>query len=500
LSRKRVWCIIHDMTRPPMWEKQKEAMTTVVKRRDKGTALFMEMGTGKTRVMIEALSRLFRTDNIRLNLIIAPLSVLAIWPDEWSKWTNEPTLFIDLHDCGPAGLRRARKFAKAGTTVFCLLNFESVWQIGHERVKYKAKGKDGQPVTKSKLKPYDTILTDIPWDSVIVDEATGIKNPSAKVTKFMLKLAHQVRYKWVLTGSAYIKRPLDTYCLLKFITGTQYVPATYTAFKAHFAIPHPTIPGAVIGYKNLEDLVRIMSKCCVLLKKEDVLDLPPAIDLPTRWVELPEKAKRIYDQVRDDMYAELEEIEKEGGTVTINHVLARQTKLYQIAAGAVINDDGAAVVTHTGIIDELLEVLDERGGDPTVVVVQSNAMERMVYEAIKKRFKFEPKILNGKVKTAEARFDMCKAAAKDPAFIVKERVGAKGMDMRFASLIIWVEAKADTDNYYQMRSRPHRGGQTKKISYLHICAKCRTHRRVLQILKGDIELAKSIETQWRKLL
>lgn len=475
----------------------------------------MEMGTGKTRVAIESIEdvraaileirrsveRMRENDTINLGLVAAPLAVMHVWVENWDLWADLPVLFIDLHEMGPAGLRKAKRMSQEGFLVICLINYEMTWQFGHKRIERK---RDGQTVRI--LEPVDTTLYDVDWDFVVLDEATAIKNPSAKVTKFFLKkIAPKARYRLALTGSAYLKRPLDVYPIIKFLTGERFVPKTFTRFKAMFSIPHPHIRGAIIGYQNLSDLVARMAQCCVLLKKEEVLDLPEAVHL-TRIIDLPPKSKRIYDKVTKEMYAELEEFEEEGKTITITHVFGVIRKQLQIASGFVIPDaedpdvKAEPVELHQCKINEVLDILDQRGGKPTIIVTQSNFMEKMMARAIKDRFDFDPKILNGRVKGAEARHKMIADAGKDMAFIVKESVGCEGTDMKYADMTIWIEHGPNTSDYAQMMARNHRGGQKKKITYVHILARGTADIRVMKILQDDLDVAREMERDWRRLV
>lgn len=505
------------VARPPLWEKQADAkrFTRKCLMRYGAIGLFMEMGTGKTRVAVECVEdvraailevrrtveRLKAEDTINLGLVAAPLSVMHVWVENWDLWADLPAIFIDLHETGPAGLRKAKRLAADGALVICLINYEMTWQFGHKRIERK---RDGELVRI--LEPVDTTLYDVDWDFVILDEATAIKNSSAKVTKFFLKrIAPKARYRMALTGTAYLKRPLDVYPIIKFLTGEQFMPKTYTRFKAMYSIPHPHIRGAIIGYQNIPDLVARMAKCCVLLKKEEVIDLPPVIHM-TREIELPPKVKRLYDTVTKEMYSELEEFEEAGQTITITHIFGVMRKQLQIASGFVIPDSEdpeekpVPVELHHMKVDEVIDILEQRGGKPTIIVTQSNFIEKMLVKAIEKNFNFTPKVLNGSVKGAEARHKMIAAAANDLAFIVKESVGCEGTDMKYADMTIWIEHGPNTSDYAQMMARNHRGGQTKKITYVHIIARGTADKRVMKILNDDMDVAREIERNWRRLV
>ncbi len=482
-----------------MWKKQAEALGFAIKRvdRGRGVCLYMEMGTGKTRVAVHLLEHLFRKHEAKLVYVAAPLSALHVWVENWHEWGTAPVAFIDLHETGSAGLRLAKKLAADGFPVICLVNYEAAWQIGYKRIPRRRRGE-----TVRVLEKVDTAMQDLKWDVGILDESTAIKTPGSKVSKFFRrKLAPRSTYRVVMTGSAYTKRPLDVWAQINFACGDEVFPTVFLPFKTFYAIPHPYIRGAVLGYHNLGDLVRKMSKVAVMLKKSDVLDLPPAVH-ETRMITLAAKSQKVYDDLVEQTIAELDD----QSTVSADHVFTSIRKLMQITGGFVYPDpdedtpDIKPLPVHLGTekLDVLMEILEERDS-PTVIVTQFDEEERIIAAAIRKRFGFTPKILNGSVQGAEARHKMIQAASEDLAFIVKERVGAKGVDMRFADMIVFFSHSYDTERYEQMLARNHRGGQTKNITYIHLLCKNTIDMKIMRALERDLSLAASIEHDWRAL-
>lgn len=485
------------MKRPPMWAKQKEALDTVISRvdRDHGVCLYMEMGTGKTRIAVHLLEHLFRTQGAKLVYVAAPLAVLHVWVENWYDWATAPVAFIDLHETGSAGLRMAKALAADGFPVICLVNYEASWQIGFKRI---ARIRQGETVRI--LEKVDTAMHDLNWDVGILDESTAIKTPGSKVSKyFRRKMAARTKQRIIMTGSAYIKRPLDVWAQVNFACGDEVFAPVFLPFKTLYSIPHPGIRGAILGYQNLGDLARRLAKVAILLKKTDVLDLPPAVH-ETRIVDLCPKSRRVYDTLVDEAIAELDN----NDTVSAEHVFSVICKLRQITGGFVYPDPAEdapdvqppPALLGTEKLEALMDILENRDS-PTIIVTQFDEEERLISAAIKKRFNFTPKVLNGSVKGAEARHDMIAGAANDLAFIVKERVGSRGVDMKFADMIIFYSHGYDTEGYTQMLSRNHRGGQTKNITYIHLLCKDTIDIKIMRSLKKDLSLAASIEHDWR---
>jgi len=498
------------MRRPPWWAAQKEAYKRAKTLIHDGIPLLMEMGTGKTRIAVQLLEYLFKYYDVRLVYVVAPLAAMHVWVENWHEWAKTPVAFIDLHDTGSEGIREAVRLSKQGSPVICLVNYETAWFLGKKRVKVKLDGK-----TRTRLKHVDTTMGDIKWDMGILDESTAIKHPGSKVSSFFCRtMKSRTRFRMILTGSAYIKRPLDVYAQIKFCCTNPIFPWDYAGFKAEYSIPHPTIPQAILSYRNLNDFVKRLASCAILLKKEDVLDLPPFVH-ETRKITLSAKSRKIYNEITEENYAYLEELEADGIEITASHVFAVQRKQMQITSGFIYPDliqigegDDAKMIKPDAVrlgtekVNVLLDIIDKRAGEPTIIVVQMDEEEDIVSEALTKSFGFTPKILNGSVKGAARRHEMIRAAARegDPYFVVKESVVARGVDMRAFDMTIFYSHTPDTEDYDQMMSRNHRGGQTKNITYMHLLCENTVDLRIMRILRNDMNLARQIERDWRALI
>lgn len=488
--------------KPPLWTKQAETLEKIVSRMDEGKSLglFLEMGTGKTRIMVHAIEKAVE-EGAKLIYVLAPLSVLHVWVRNWDDWADIPMTFIDLHETGWKGLKTAQDLASAGIPSICLCNYESAWILGTKVHQRKRKGETVRSREKDKKA---LSMDDLDWDIGICDESTAIKTPGSKISKFVRnKLRKKTKFRYPLTGSAYTKRPLDTYAQLKFIEPDAY-PGSFLHFKSDFAIPHPHVRGAVLGYRNLDVLAQLLSRHAVLLKKTDVLDLPPATH-QTRSIYLSSKSRKIYDDLTDELYAELEAMEESGMEVTATHVFAVLSRQRQITAGFVQPDDDEEgnkrdiVEIGNEKIKELISILEERD-EPTIIVTQFDKEEEMICREIEKKFKFRPKVLNGSVKGAEARDKLIESGKDDLCIVIKEAVGAKGIDLRYADTTIFYSLSHNTINFDQMLSRNHRGGQTKPITYIHLLAKGTVDERIYHSLRNDMNIAQEIERNWRSFV
>jgi SNF2 family DNA or RNA helicase len=504
----------------PLWQKQKEAVAFCKHRGEKGWGLLCDRGTGKTRITIKMIEYYISSKNCRFGFICAPLSVMRVWTEEWAKWGLYHVLFIDIQDTRSEGLRKARELADAGWPVICLINYESVYQIGYHWVTKKRKTKGEEYESKEFVK-YDTGFEDYEWDFGILDESHKIKVHTGTASKFLRsKLGKsQVRYRGILTGSSYTKNPLFVWAQIVWLTGNEVFQGSFTKFKDTYSIPNPYIRGAIKGFQYIEILITYLNMACLLLKKKDVVDIPPTTT-QVRYLKLEGEAKRVYKEMYKECYAELEaleqqfkqENEEDGGKryVTAAHVFTKTIKLRQIIGGFITPD----VVSYTPAgkpikppphifkdnakVREVLEILEDRE-DPTIIVVQQDAEEKIVADAVEAKFKFRPKILNGSVKP-ELRTQMIRDASKDLAFIVKEEVGCRGMDMRAFDMTVYYSRRAHTEAFEQMNDRNNRGGQDKSITYVHLLYEKTYDERIYDILLSDIQRGEDLEKHWRSFI
>ena len=204
-------------------------------------ALFMEMGTGKTKTTIDNIGYLYFKKRIDSALIVAPKSVYTVWRNE-----------IDAHL--PTEIKRSvfawkvdkpkqyKKFLlEKNTLKFFLINVEAL-------------------STKKGLDECNRFLINQPNNIMVIDESTTIKNPKAKRTKNILALRWRARMRRILTGSPVTKSPLDLYTQCAFLDPRLLGYKSYYAFRNRFCIfdevyvaQGETI-NVPVGYQHLSEL------------------------------------------------------------------------------------------------------------------------------------------------------------------------------------------------------------------------------------------------------
>jgi len=103
-----------------------------------------------------------------------------------------------------------------------------------------------------------------------------LKTPAAMRTKNMLRVAKDIKYKRILTGTPVTKSPLDIFAQFAFLVYKDSSTNNYYAFRARYAkvISKPTSSGRtfplIIGYQRLDELDLLIKSNSYRVKKKIV--------------------------------------------------------------------------------------------------------------------------------------------------------------------------------------------------------------------------------------
>ena len=305
-------------------------------------AYFMEMGTGKTKVTIDNMAYLFIQRKISAALIIAPKSVYTNWETEIEVHMPQ-VIKYKIYKWNLDKPKDDFKFEESKDLKIFLINVEAL---------STKRGFEGcvEYLSKNKL------------NFVALDESTTIKNRSAKRTKNILALQKLARVRRILTGSPITKSPLDLYTQCQFLSPELLGFSSYLAFRNRYAemTDIPVGSGRYISvpkyYKRLEELEKKMKFFSTRIRKDECLDLKPKVR-QRRYIELDGEGKRIYEKLRTNALAIVED-----STISFSNKLTEIIKLHQVCNGFTKNDDGAIMTLHKSKLNALDEILEETDG------------------------------------------------------------------------------------------------------------------------------------------
>ncbi len=292
--------------------------------------LLMEMGTGKTKIIIDNLAALFESNRTGEALVLAPKSVCLTWIDELAD--HMPKRIKYRADVWSAGMGKART-AKlqaladgAGSDDGCLriiiMNTEGI---------YRDKAYE---FARAYLKQAGNAL-------MVVDESIDIKSHKAKRSVAARELGQLAGYRRILTGQPVPQGPLDLYAQCEFLQPGCLGYSTFTAFKAAYAITRLVDLGGrkkfdmVVGYRNIPDLRARLAPFVAIITKDECLDLPPKV-YKRMEITLSAAQHKAYNEMREDSIAQL----RDGSLCTAQEIMTRMLRLHQITCGYLPNDEG----------------------------------------------------------------------------------------------------------------------------------------------------------------
>ncbi|MGB2517346.1 MAG: SNF2-related protein, partial [Pseudomonadales bacterium] len=250
-------------------------------------AYFMDMGTGKSKVLIDNMCVLYDRGEITAALIVAPKGVYRNW-EQGELPTHIPEhVMYDTVLWNPSQTKTQLEKQK---TLFFPDDNLKIFVMNVEAFSTKK----GCEMAERFLQAHNALMA--------VDESTTIKSKDAKRTKSIVKIGKSARYRRILTGSPVTKSPMDLYTQCEFLDSWLLGHSSYFSFQYEYAVVQRRSMGAhsfnqVVGYRNLDKLNGILENFSFRVKKEDCLDLPDKVYIK-RAVELTDEQKSVYSSLK----------------------------------------------------------------------------------------------------------------------------------------------------------------------------------------------------------
>lgn len=453
-------------------------------------ALLMEMGTGKTLTEVAILGRRYLDGDLQRVLIVAPSSVVPVWPREFATFAAFPTDVRALE--GPVAKRKKLlaewetpriapclcaevtsyncpahgKGAEISPLQVAVTNYEASWRMRDELAAW---------------------LKAVPGSAVVCDESQRIKTPSTAQSKCLHYLGNAATFRAILTGTPVTQAPMDFFSQYKFLDPSIF-GHVFSTFRARHAIMGGFEGREVVGYRSLDDLQRKAHSVAFRVTKEECLDLPDQLDT-RRLVSLEDDAKKLYDRIAKEMVAEVEE---GGAEITTQNVLTKLLRLQQITGGFVRDDEGEDHPVSTAKLRALEETLDEAQGK--VVVFARFRKEIEAITDLLERRGTNPSRIWGDTPMGERGEQVRRFQEDDSvrAFVAQIQTAGLGITLTAASTAIFYSLDFSFANYDQARSRVHRIGQTGSVTNVHLLARGTVDEAVMKALKRKRNVADAV--------
>jgi SNF2 family DNA or RNA helicase len=443
-------------------------------------AYFMEMGTGKSKVLIDNLAILYDYGNVDSAIIVAPKGVYRNWVE-----LEIPKHLPDHIQCrvicwSPNPNKREKEqlvslFEPTNDLVIFVMNIEAL------------STKKGVGFAEKFLISHQSLFT--------IDESTTIKNASARRTKAAIKLGKLAKYRRILTGFPVTKSPLDLYSQCAFLDEDLLGFASFYSYRNHFAVLQKRSIAThsfqqIVGYRNLEELKDLLNKFSFRVLKKDCLDLPDKM-YTTREIELTPEQKRIYKELKDYAIAQLDDAE----FVTTTSVITQILRLQQVLCGFTRTDAGENITIPSNRLKELMATLEEVEGKCIIWANYQHDIQSIVSEIAKI---YGPNsVAHYYGKTAAKERPLIVSLFQDPNsplqfFVGQPRTGGFGLTLTAANTVIYYSNSYDLETRLQSEDRAHRIGQTNKVTYIDLIAPKTVDEKIIKSLRSKINLATQV--------
>jgi len=394
-----------------------------------GLCVFDEQGVGKTVTFIYAFDLLCRNDLADITLIVAPKSMVAEWPQDFTHFKRD--LYQTVVLTGPASAKMAS--LSRGGDVF-ITNFETVITMERELTALLRRFRDRAVIA--------------------VDESFFIKNPDAQRTQALKRLREWCGRAFVLCGTPAPNAAKDIIEQVNFVD----CGATFENFK---------LPDDDNAARNaIADCIKARAGFVRNLKRDVLPDLPMKV-IHRIVVPLPPIQKQLYLSALMDFKQDLLETSDLTFRRNLTSFLARRSAMLQLCSNpAAIVEGYTETPAKFKALDSLLAelILDHREK-----IVLWSFYTKTIDALIHRYAEYQPVRYDGKVTDLGERRAAVRNFQKDEEtmlFIGNPAAAGAGLTLHRSRTAIYESFSNQAAHYLQSIDRIHRRGQQRSAQYL----------------------------------
>ncbi len=450
-------------------------------------AYFMEMGCGKSKVLIDNLAWLHSQKKIDTAVIVAPKGVYRNWQISEIPAHLPEDIEYEVYVWNPNPNKSQKDHLSKGVS---------------EREKLRILLVNVEGFATSKVRKFLEVFLRGSTFLLAIDESTTIKNPKAKRTKALVEVGKGASFRRILTGSPVTKSPMDLYSQCGFMSKRLLGHDSFYSFQGRYAITRTQRMGShsfqqVVGYRNLEELSTKLDHFSYRVTKEDALDLPDKV-YTIRHVALTDEQIRHYMSLKNAAIALLDN----GELVSAPAVMTQLLRLQQVLCGHLMTDDGELVEFKTRRLDALLETVEEMSGK---VIIWSRFRYdiKAIVATLAKTYGAGSVVSYFGDTTDEQRQNAITSFQFGDArfFVANPQTAGYGLTLTAATNVIYYANDFNLETRIQSEDRCHRIGQHHSVTYVDFVSKGTVDEHIVKTLRAKIDLsAKTLGEEARKWL
>lgn len=412
------------------------------------SALFLDMGLGKTVCTLTALSSLMH-DYFEVSkvLVIAPLRVARdTWEAEKDKWDQLNYLKI------------SKLLGKQKDRLSALKERADIYVINRENLGWLV----------------EYLGYDWCFDMVVIDELSSFKSPGSKRFRALRKVRPYINRIVGLTGTPAPNGLLDLWSQIYLLDYGMRLGKNFKSYRKRYFVPYRKNGAGgfswslATGAKNV--IYDKLKDICMSMKASDYLRLPIKIN-NNLYVELPELAMRKYQRLEEEMALSI-------GASCVKAVNAGVLagKLLQMANGAVYGEYGEVLQIHDTKLEALDNVIEAANGKPILVFYN---FKHDLYR-LSKHLEGE----NFRVLSTTQDIDEWNRG-EIRIMLVHPASAGHGLNLQYGgNTIVWFGLTWSLELYQQANARLHRQGQEEHVIANHIIARGTIEEDVMSVLQS----------------
>jgi SNF2 family DNA or RNA helicase len=435
-------------------------------------ALFMEMGTGKTKVTIDSWMVMVAKGISDCLLVVCPKSLMSTWeleeiPKHLSirasvgRWDGKTT---------DKGQREFDTIVSSQGNVIYIVNVEA-FQVLNETLRLRV----------SRLLRGRKVM-------MVADESSTLKGPDAKRSKNVKAAGTLAKVRLILTGTEISKSPLDLYMQFEFLQGGFWGTRSFFMFRQKYAILEDSYGAGgrsfkkIVGYQKINELVDSIAPYTTRVLKKDCLDLPEKIRAVIR-VEMTPAQVKVYSELKKFMATML----GSGEVMTVPNKIALFTKFRQITGGTL--KDGEQHIVIEPSPGKLMALLAD---------IEDTDEQAIVWCAFRGEIDIVSKALAqyGEVVTFDGSTDIeerdeAKLAFQEGRkrfFVANMKTGAYGLNLQNCHLQYFYSRDLSPQANWQAEDRSHRPGQRSPCVYKSLVCSGTVDERVEELIAKSADL------------
>lgn len=434
-------------------------------------ALFFEQGLGKTFTSINLAAAWAACGKIDAVLVICPASIKLVWENELEKLCPLP---YTSHSIRPSNKRATEKFITTQS-------FDLPWLImGVEALSQGSAYKLAQR--------YCTFRR----VAIIVDESSTIKNHKATRTDKCISLGKLAKKRVILSGTSITNGIEDLYSQFQFLNADILGFHSYYSFRNHYCqtfdmeVADNKWVTKITGYKNEDELLRLVRPYATRVEKRDVLDLPEKVFMD-RMVKMGPAQRQIYNEMAEKLRSYVE-----GSEYEVTSVLEQMMRLQQITGGHYPHDDGETVSARripgsNTKITELKQVLAETSGKVVIFCRFRPEIDDIAEEL--DHLEVDYVVFHGGRTDEEKKQAVDRFQNGGAMVFLASKAAARGLTLHAASDMIYYSQDYNLDDYSQSQDRIHRIGQDMGCTYTHLLCEDSIDVNVIRALRDKQSIA-----------